>query len=370
MKVKKYVAPNMQEAMKKIKSELGQDAVILNSKVVHTGGVLGLFMKKKIEVIAALDPDPIVNKKGSKSDNRPHITAEHAQEDKEPADKDHTSLLSEVRELKNLVKSLSVDEQQMILPDSVKRMNHLLLEKEIDSVRRAEIISEVKFYPEEKTLSQLKEELADAMENKMKHLDFGGISYQKKYINVVGPTGVGKTTTLAKLAAEAMLQKQKKVAFITTDTYRIAAIEQLKTYAKILDAPLEVCYSPEDFKHAKEKFKDMDMVFIDTAGRNFRNQQFVHDLEKLIDFTEEMETFLVLSVTSKLKDMLEIYENFSLIEIDKIIFTKLDETKSKGTMFDFILTAKKGVAYMTNGQNVPDDIMAATPKRTASEIMR
>ncbi|QNG58758.1 flagellar biosynthesis protein FlhF [Metabacillus idriensis] len=369
MKVKKYIAPNMQEAMKKIKSELGQDAVILNSKVVHTGGVLGLFMKKKIEVIAALDPDPIVSKKSSKSDNIPFITT-HAQEDKEPAEKDHSSLLSEVRELKNLVKSLSVDEKQMQLPVAVKKMNQLLLEKEIDSVRRAEIISEVMFDPAEKSLSELNEELSKVMEIKMKHLDFGGISYQKKYINVVGPTGVGKTTTLAKLAAESMLQKQKKIAFITTDTYRIAAIEQLKTYAKILDAPLEVCYSPEDFQHAKEKFKDMDMVFIDTAGRNFRNQQFVHDLEKLIDFTEEVETFLVLSVTSKLKDMLEIYENFSLMEIDKIIFTKLDETKTKGTMFDFILSVNKGVAYMTNGQNVPDDIMAATPKQTAAEIMR
>jgi flagellar biosynthesis protein FlhF len=204
----------------------------------------------------------------------------------------------------------------------------------------------------------------------MVHLAFVGISYQKKYINVVGPTGVGKTTTLAKLAAESMLKNQKKIAFITTDTYRIAAIEQIKTYAKILNAPLEVCYSLEDFQKAKEKFKEMDMVFIDTAGRNFRNRELVSDLEKLIDFTEEVETFLVLSVTSKLNDMLEIYDNFSSIQIDKIIFTKLDETNLRGSMYDFILSADKGVAYMTNGQNVPDDILMATARLTAEEILR
>ena len=106
------------------------------------------------------------------------------------------------------------------------------------------------------------------------------MGFNKKYINIVGPTGVGKTTTLAKVAAETMLNQRKKVAFITTDTYRIAAIDQLKTYAKILNIPIEVAYNLEDFKRAADRFSHYDIVFIDTAGRNFRNEQYVKDLEK------------------------------------------------------------------------------------------
>lgn len=364
MKVKKYIAPNMQEAMKKIKSELGHDAVILNSKVVHTGGVFGLFTKKKIEVIAGHDPDPLIN--------RSHLKTGYVKDD--PAETPayemyhEQSLMSEVLELKKLVKSINMNEQQKNLPAHLIKLNQFLEEKEIGSSGRIDILSD--FSSDTTDPSGLHSEAVNVMKKKMGHLAFGGISYQKKYINVVGPTGVGKTTTLAKLAAESMLRKQKKIAFITVDTYRIAAIEQIKTYAKILNAPLEVCYSLEDFQRAKEKFKEMDMVFIDTAGRNFRNRQLVADLEKLIDFTEEVETFLVLSVTSKLNDMLEIYDNFSSIQIDKIIFTKLDETNSKGSMYDFILSADKGVAYMTNGQNVPDDILMATARLTAEEILR
>jgi flagellar biosynthesis protein FlhF len=364
MKVKKFIAPNMQEAMKKIKDELGHDAVILNSKVVHTGGVFGLFMKKKIEVIAGRDPDPRIR--------RSHLKPELVKAEPVAANKFHheQSLISEVLELKNLVKSLSINEQQKGLPPHLIKLNQFLQDKEIGLASRSDILSELPNDVFWQSPPEFHSEVIKVMEKKMDHLAFGGISYQKKYINVVGPTGVGKTTTLAKLAAESMLKNHKKIAFITTDTYRIAAIEQIKTYANILNAPLAVCYSIEDFQRAKEKFEDKDMVFIDTAGRNFRNRQLVNDLEKLIDFTEEMETFLVLSVTSKLNDMLEIHDNFSSIHIDKIIFTKLDETNTKGSMYDFILSAEKGVAYMTNGQNVPDDIQIAAVKLTAEEILR
>ncbi|MFC0271313.1 hypothetical protein ACFFIX_07590 [Metabacillus herbersteinensis] len=187
---------------------------------------------------------------------------------------------------------------------------------------------------------------------------------------MIGPTGVGKTTTLAKLAAECMLQQKKSVAFITTDTYRIAAIDQLKTYAKILDAPIEVCYNIEDFKEAKQKLQHFDHVYIDTAGRNFRNLQYVKDLQSIIDFDQEMETFLVLAATSKLEDMLAVYEQFSLLHVDKLIITKLDETATKGALLDLMVKTKKGIAYTTHGQNVPDDIQHSTSERIIDEILR
>lgn len=197
---------------------------------------------------------------------------------------------------------------------------------------------------------------------------FGEISLAKKYINVIGPTGVGKTTTLAKIAANIILRQQKSVGFITTDTYRIGAIEQLKTYANILDVPLEVCYSLEDFEHATKKLEECDVILIDTAGRNFRNKKYVEDLMQVVDYKREMETLLVLSMTAKQDDLEEIYQQFSAIKIDAFVFTKLDETSSYGAMINLIVACKKGAAYITTGQNVPDDIVPATPEELVNKL--
>ncbi len=195
------------------------------------------------------------------------------------------------------------------------------------------------------------------------------MGFNKKYINIVGPTGVGKTTTLAKVAAETMLNQRKKVAFITTDTYRIAAIDQLKTYAKILNVPIEVAYNLEDFKRAADRFSHYDIVFIDTAGRNFRNEQYVKDLGNIIDFSNDLETYLVLSLTSKQTDMDAIYRQFSTIPIKQVIFTKADETATYGSMINFIQRNQIAPFYITNGQNVPDDIVRATPTNIVNTIL-
>ena len=174
---------------------------------------------------------------------------------------------------------------------------------------------------------------------------------------------------MAKIAALCLLKYKKKIAFITTDTYRIAAIEQLKTYANILNVPIEVCYNVEDFQKAKILFENYDLVFIDTAGRNFRDPKYVAELKNIIDFKKDMETYLVLSLASKQCDMEEIYQQFSSIEIDKLIFTKADETSSYGAMLNVIHSWRKATAYITNGQNVPDDIVTATPENVINHII-
>lgn len=178
----------------------------------------------------------------------------------------------------------------------------------------------------------------------------------KKYINVLGPTGVGKTTTIAKMAARSVLEKKKKIGFITTDTYRIAAIEQLKTYAALLQAPVEIVYNAKDYEEAIKKLAHLDLIFIDTAGRNYKEAKYVEDLQSLINFNEEAESYLVLALTAKQKDLEAIIEQFSNLKIEKFIFTKLDETNSIGTMFNLMIKYKKGLAYYTNGQEVPEDI--------------
>lgn len=386
MKVKKYTASSMPEAMKLVRGELGSDAVILNSRVVQSGGFMGFFKKNNIEVIAAIDPDTEASPKPASMDKQskymnPSIKGDESNKGKAPlrtnpavetprkADKD---LLKEISLLKELLKG-SGKTEGISLPEPVSRQIQYLRDQEIDQ----EIIDELAAVLLEKWYlggaassdGEIAEWIAAAIEQRLSHLSFGGVSFKKKFVNVIGPTGVGKTTTLAKIAADCVLKHQKKVAFITTDTYRIAAIEQLKTYAKILDVPIEVCYNMDDFKAATDKFAEFDLVFIDTAGRNFRNQKYVTDLKSVIDFGKDMETYLVLALTAKQKDMEEIRKQFSLIHIDRFIFTKLDETAINGSMLNMAIKFSAGIAYLTNGQDVPDDLIEANPERIANTIL-
>lgn len=367
------MAPSMSEAMKQIREELGSEAVILSSKAVYTGGFLGMFKKRNIEVMAAIDPvsqpiQPVTKQKEKKLPAKSILENSVAEISEptlsKPANGADDELLKEIEGLKGMIRNIQIPSNTHY-PEKLQQVYEYLIDQEVDAVIRSKIMTELldKWFSskEETTEEEIRSWLEAAFRKLLDQVPNGQPGLQKKYINIVGPTGVGKTTTLAKVAAETMLKHDKKVAFITTDTYRIAAIDQLKTYAKILNVPIEVAYNLEDFKRATERFSHYDYVFIDTAGRNFRNPQYVKDLGEIIHFTDEMETYLVLSLTSKQRDMDDIYRQFTTIPIKQVIFTKADETSTFGSIFNFIHAHKLGTAYITNGQNVPDDIEKATP---------
>lgn len=371
----------MPEAMKLIRADLGNDAVILNSKIVYTGGFLGFFRKKSIEVIAAMDQvtqvEPKVKDKPKtlpKSQSVPNFDSVLDGSLTKKAEKPSKELLDEISELKNLLRAMPIQSHSGVAyPEPIKKLNETLTFQGIDTSIREDLLESLieKWYTEgsKASFKEVIEWCSDLMVTRISSYPYGEITFSKKYVNVVGPTGVGKTTTLAKIAADSILKFNKKVALITTDTYRIAAIEQLKTYAKILSIPLEVCYNLEDFEKACVTFQDYDVVLIDTAGRNFRNEQYVQELKQILDYGNEMETFLVLSLTSKQADMEEIYKQFSSISIDQFIFTKLDETASYGAMYNMIDKFKIGAAYLTNGQNVPDDRVPASAEVIVKTIL-
>jgi flagellar biosynthesis protein FlhF len=378
MKIKKFVAPTMPEVMKKIRIELGSDAVILNSKVVEKGGFFGFFSKKSIEVIAALDSSIDPNLRKSSGFQK----VKHDNNRFQPQEKDHLvqadkelDVLKEIAELNRMMKQLSTGTSTGTnqYPGPLKEVAALLTDQGVIESIRLDLLNVLleKWFLNgaRATREEVFQWLHESMLKKLTLYKYGGISYMRKYINVVGPTGVGKTTTLAKIAAECVLKDHKKVGFITTDTYRIAAIDQLKTYASILGIPIEVCYNIEDFRLAKEKFADYDLVLIDTAGRNFRNKEYVQDLKEIIDFNREMETYLVLAMTSKYLDMKAIFEQFSLVEITKFIFTKVDETAYCGAMLNMIISCHIGAAYITNGQNVPDDMDIGSPQLVTNTVL-
>lgn len=378
MKVKKYVASSMSEAMKKIREELGSDAVILSSKPVFSNGFIGLFKKRSIEVVAAIDPPPFrqpIQKQKQKT--LPKKTAEtHSvsgiKTNQQLQQTTQQELVKDIADIKSMIQSFSKPSSAHY-PLAIQQVSKILIEQEVNSVLQDEFLeSIIKKWHEnhgESDVETVNSWLEAELVKKISGISNWGVQFQKKFISFVGPTGVGKTTTLAKAAADSILIHNKKVAFITTDTYRIAAIDQLKKYAEILNVPVEVAYNLEDFKKAAERFADYDVIFIDTAGRNFRNQEYVEDLNRIIEFDTEMETYLVLSLTSKERDMDDIYQQFSLIKIKQAIFTKADETSTYGTMLNFIVRHQVGVAYLTNGQDVPNDIETASPELIASTIL-
>ena len=343
----------MPEAMKLIRKELGDEAVILSSKVVFSKGFLGLFKKKSIEVLAGMDSF-------EQSNNTFEMPAMVSQEPPSVS----VDIQRELADLKQMVKNIQRPEMLSSYPTEMKTLMDFLEEQELSEELITSVSDELFVHHKSKASAFEIEDQTNITKNilktQMEDLPFGGISYAKKYINVLGPTGVGKTTTIAKMAARAVLEKKKKVGFITTDTYRIAAIEQLKTYAGLLQAPLEIVYNEKDLQEAMGKFDHLDIVFIDTAGRNYKETKFVRDLQKLIEFEVNTETFLVLSSTSKQKDMEVIIEQFSEFPIDKFIFTKVDETNTIGSIINLMVKYNKGLAYYTDGQEVPEDIVEAS----------
>ncbi len=387
MKLKKYVAKSMPEAMQQVRKELGPDAVILNSKTVETGGFLGLFKKKNIEVVAAVDPkqtqEPVKKQtpKKPRLDARPERDVQHQEAQKKAslqsfihtetkAEKEQQVVLEELRSLRKWMEEST--DQKSQFPPSYDMVYQELLAEDISKEQAQLLIKPVMDKNEDQTLvyDEIKNQVRERLANYFYETASGVMSFQTRFIHLVGPTGVGKTTTIAKLAAKSLMEDKQSVALITTDTYRIAAIEQLKTYAKILDIPIEVCYTVEDYQKARLKFQEYDRVFVDTAGRNFKDEKYIRELGQIVDLSKDIETYLVLSLTAKPKDILSIYHQFDKIPLKGFILTKADETDTLGVIVDLVKVSSLGVSYITTGQDVPDDIKRATPSYLSSHIMR
>lgn len=393
MKIKKYIVDSMPEAMQQIRTELGNNAMILNTKKVKTGGWFGLFSKQQIEVIAAVDQENRemsrqATSTAGKSLLKPHSAAvlNRAVEEKKrsfevsegvsealrvntqpPAPKQDDILLREMQQMKKVISSILAENTEH-LPESVREIDRMLKQHELADPIRTDIVTTVLHEMEGSDAASKKDALRIArnrlhhfVQQSNKQAEIIESINQAKVICFVGPTGVGKTTTIAKLAAKLMFQQHKKVGFITSDTYRIAAVEQLKTYANIMQIPLEVVFSPEEMEQALEKLQACDVILMDTAGRNYKQKEYIAELNELISNTNGIQIQIVLSLTSKYEDMISIMEQFSEIELDGLILTKVDETSSYGAIVNLLQRFSIPLAFMTNGQNVPDDMILVQP---------
>jgi flagellar biosynthesis protein FlhF len=405
MRVKKYIVDSMPDALLKIRSDLGKDAVILNTKEIRFGGFLGLFAKKKIEVIAAIDTQdssskakPIVKQEVKATNVQASAASVLAQISSvavlneqlpyvpdvinhippiivdKPVVKEDT-VLTEIRQMKEMMTKLASRSQLSVVERHpiLAALEDQLIAQEVDAliVQQALDRVEEELQSSGNELNQVNvQAIAKAYLLQLIQTDASKhIAADTKVVHFVGPTGVGKTTTIAKIAAEQVLKHHRKVGFISSDTYRIAAVEQLKTYATILNIPLEVVFSPQDLNKAFMQLKDRDVIFMDTAGRNFRNEMYVSELHSLMQSKGKSETFLVLSLTTKYKDMKVITNNFSKFNLDKVLFTKMDETDSYGSIINLLNDFPLKLSYVTNGQNVPDDIKVADEHAIIGLIM-
>ncbi|WP_088005943.1 AAA family ATPase [Indiicoccus explosivorum] len=331
MKMKTFIGPTVTDVMRSVKKELGEEAVILSSRAVYTGGFLGLFRKRQIEVSAGIG---LPEKKQAV-----------------PSD----GLQQEIRELKAMVKELRN------VPSSA-----------VSFGRRLGFPEEVLagFSHEQENGAEQQLQMEDFIRKKLDRLPMGDRNKGKKFMVLFGPTGVGKTTTIAKLAAKAVLEDKKRVGFITADTYRIAAIEQLKTYAALLQAPIEVVYSTEEFKRTAEQMKDLDVVFVDTAGRSFKEDHHIEELQNFVLASEDIGAYLVVSAGAKEQDVQRLIRNFSGFGLQQLILTKVDETESTVPVIGSLLESGLGVAYLTNGQEVPEDIQEASAGHIADLLFK
>lgn len=375
MQVKRYEAVNMKEALVKIKNDLGPDAIVISTKRLPGEN-------KLIEIMAASDesPGPRRERKGAQEKSLSF-------EDREIVG----YFRKELEELKQLVQGIRKDnlaEEFADLKDSLQaffdilglsgrseektilaRIYHYLVGRGVSKARACKLLEGMKRDFPGQEIPDYESGLKIA-----ESLIRGALSPSKdekgKRVKIfLGPTGVGKTTTLAKLAARYALEQKLAVGLITMDNYRIAAQEQLNIYARIMGLPLEAASEQDTFRQALQKFNDKDVILVDTPGKSRTDKDYFTLLQDLVTGNREVETNLLLSLTSSRENMLEVVLRYGVLSCDQIIFTKMDECTRCGFLYDVIEQAGRPVSYVTTGQNVPQDIEAANPSRLAEMIM-
>lgn len=354
----------MNEAMIRIRYELGKDAIIVSKRWVKQKGIRNFFKNKVLEVTAAAD--------NNKPKNPPKAQIPKEKEPiKEP---DNSHIEKDLKELKEIVYELMENKNKEL--DSTIVVNkdkeywiEILRDMELDK----KVIQNFFQYCEDKNFS------IEDLNNDF----FNG--YIQEYINnkinlesdikekiwvFIGPTGVGKTTTIAKIAADEALNNGKEVGLITLDTYRIGAVEQLKTYADILGIPLEIVVNKEDLPRAISSLSHCDLILVDSTGRSSFNEQELIDTKDYIDQIEKKINILVISMTTKNNDIKRILHNYKKVGYDYLVLSKMDETQSYGNILNLSNYSDKPISYIATGQSVPDDIEKATKEWLCKHICK
>ena len=420
MTIKKFQGRTEEEATAKAKEEFGPQTVIMNVKEVKPKGFLRSFKTSVFEVTAAIEemeqpsaakipaplppapgniniaadepiaipkPEPVKemfasveNTWASSMGVQPQIPN---MEEKKKENAVENNLEEKLESLQSLLEEKLSPQQPEELPKEapvdenfkfIKMIYSILLDNEVDEKYVNQIMDEVEKVMKGGASVDL---ILSSIYQKM-ILKFGQpqpveLSERKpKVVFFIGPTGVGKTTTIAKIASRFKMEKGKKVALFTADTYRIAAAEQLRTYANIMDTPLNIVYSSEELNEEIKKSEEYDLVLIDTAGFSHKNEEQRNETKELIDRIPgeyQKEVYLVLSATTKYRDLIDIADIYKKNFQFKLIFTKLDETSCYGNILNMKLYTGADLSYSTYGQNVPEDIEIFNTQKIVKHLL-
>ncbi len=373
MNLQTYRDRTMAGALQKVKQDLGRDAVILHTRTFKRGGLFGLGGKNVVEITATTQSKRLSNTwTHSKIAPRSGGTAaasNDAKDTSKPAApvnaQINEALITEMGQIRSLVERMITETQRTrpapVPSDLSETYTHLLQQHVAEELVQG-LLDEVR---EGLTGEQLREtalvreRLTDCIASLIPEagpITLDGPLGQAKVVALVGPTGVGKTTTVAKLAAHFKLREHKNVGLITIDTYRIAAVDQLKAYARIIDVPLEVVLSPDELRDAVDRMRWMDLILIDTAGRSQNDAIKLNELKSFLSAVAPDEVHLVLSSTATPGHVRATIERFGELGAGHIIFTKLDEAVGFGVILEAVRQVNQRVSYITMGQDVPDDI--------------
>lgn len=407
MKIKTFEAANMEEALAKAREELGEDAVVLNTKHVKTGGVIGASGQTRVELMAAVDdsapgrsePRPDIATPVAPTQTRqPEQAAPQGQtapqqtpgtQQAQPGGSFASQMYAktaatnqapqrddEIAELRNELKSLAGLVNQLIAASAGSSQTASAGQAQAPAKKAVTMASRLGI--DEDLARRLLPELlttddpamvVNVLASKLQAFAVPPTTDEQQIIAVVGPTGVGKTTTLAKLAARFALEQGKSVALVSADTYRIGAVEQLRTYARIMNVPIEVGLSPQEVAKGVQMHHDKDVILIDTVGRSQRSNEHLAELKTFVDAAQPSDIYLVVAASLAGEVQKEVVERFSTLSPTRLVITKLDEAPDNGSLVNLPLRTGLGVSCITAGQNVPQDIDFADAGRMARMVV-
>jgi flagellar biosynthesis protein FlhF len=399
MEIKTYRAATMHAALVMVRQELGPDAAVLHTREVRTSRLFGLIAgPRQIEVTAsagvnvpsrlpAVKPFPPAWPPGpaGESLSAPAGTPGLGIVASAPASTPGSGVArptapgdvqGQLSDLRSMVQDLCRRTRSLSphdLPESLFRVFTELIDADVGEDLARELVERVRSEAQGGELSDpvmLKARIARLIEGEI-HVA-GPIVVtpgQRRLAALVGPTGVGKTTTIAKLAAVYRLREKRSVGLITVDTYRIAAVEQLRTYADIIDLPMQVVSTPREMREAVRRMEGLDLILLDTAGRSPRDEIKIQELRSFLTEAAADDVYLVLSSVAGVKTLKQVVERFATVGTTSLILTKLDESTGLGHLLPVLRDSHLPLSYLTNGQNVPDDIEVADPARLARLVL-
>ncbi len=376
MELKSFRAKTMQQALDLVRREFGADASVLHTREVNSSLLGRLVLGRQIEIVASASAANVPSRLQEREDTVPCIAAHSpVQEDwdyraKYRADLE-VDLAEQLGSLHSMVAELCASKSEQPrhdVPGDLFEAYTDLIEADVDETTARDLIDHLSDQGLAETSAS--DQLHQLVEGQI--ATTGAIQVTpgtRRLVALVGPTGVGKTTTVAKIAANFRLREKHRVGLITVDTYRVAAVEQLRTYADIIDLPMEVVATPREMREAVARMTDLDLVLLDTAGRSPRDEVQIQELKSMLAEAQADEVHLVLSSTSAAKGLVTTAERFAEVGTTALLLTKLDEAMSLGHLLALLRSCRLPISYLTNGQNVPDDIEMAVARKLTDEIL-